>query len=112
MKIANYTQSELRLNISQIPYKLAFFQDCEDSESCLKLEQLIISADCQVLEAILNFLRQDLGSYMKGGWALRKAWKIYHKTYSQIRAIYINKVGLGTNGIGWYFNKKKPHQKV
>merc|ERR1719317_188608 len=41
--------------------------------TALKLEQQIILADCQVLAAIINFLHQDWGSYMKGGWVLRKA---------------------------------------
>lgn len=37
---------------------------------------------------------------MKGGWVLRKAWKIYQKAYIQIRKIYMRKVGLGGNSIG------------
>ncbi|XP_059088961.1 tetratricopeptide repeat protein 39C-like isoform X2 [Tigriopus californicus] len=37
------------------------------------------------------------GSYMKGGWVLRKAWKIYQKAYTQIRRIYMQKVGLQGN---------------
>ena len=69
----------------------------------MKLEQQIIVADCQVLVAILNFLQQDWGSYMKGAWVLRKAWKIYQKTYSQIRHLYIKRVGLGGNSIGNLF---------
>eukprot|EP00095_Tigriopus_kingsejongensis_P011260 snap_masked-scaffold708_size108518-processed-gene-0.10 protein:Tk11260 transcript:snap_masked-scaffold708_size108518-processed-gene-0.10-mRNA-1 annotation:"tetratricopeptide repeat protein 39c" len=67
-----------------------------DDEST-KLERQIILADCQVLAAIINFLHQDWGSYMKGGWVLRKAWKIYQKAYTQIRQIYIQKVGLNGN---------------
>lgn len=54
----------------------------------------------QVLAAVLNFLRQDWGSYMRGGWVLRKAWKIYYKAYAQIRKLYMQRVGLGVNGIG------------
>jgi len=37
---------------------------------------------------------------MKGAWVLRKAWKIYQKTYAQIRHLYIKKVGLRGNSIG------------
>lgn len=71
----------------------------------MKLEQQIIVADCQVLVAILNFLQQDWGSYMKGAWVLRKAWKIYQKTYTQIRHLYIKRVGLGGNSIGNPFSQ-------
>jgi hypothetical protein len=66
----------------------------------MRLEQQIIVADCQVLIAILNFLQQDWGSYMKGAWVLRKAWKIYQKTYAQIRHLYIKRIGLGGNSLG------------
>ena len=46
---------------------------------------------------------QDWGSYMKGAWVLRRAWKIYQKTYSDIRRLYIKRVGLGnSNSIGKY----------
>ena len=69
-------------------------------EASLRLEQAIIIADCQVLAAVINFLHQDWGSYMKGGWVLRKAWKIYQKAYAQIRAIYMVKVGLSGNSLG------------
>ena len=68
--------------------------------TAIKLEQQIIIADCQVLAAIINFLHQDWGSYMKGGWVLRKAWKIYQKSYAQIRHLYIKRIGLGGNSIG------------
>jgi hypothetical protein len=63
----------------------------------------VIVADCQVLAAIINFLQQDWGSYMRGGWVLRKAWKIYQKAYVQIRKIYMQKVGLSGNGLGKNF---------
>ena len=68
--------------------------------TALKLEQQIILADCQVLAAIINFLHQDWGSYMKGGWVLRKAWKIYQRAYSQIRELYMKRVGLSSNSLG------------
>ena len=68
--------------------------------TALKLEQQIILADCQVLAAIINFLHQDWGSYMKGGWVLRKAWKIYQRAYTQIRDLYMRRVGLSSNSLG------------
>lgn len=60
----------------------------------LRLESQIVAADCQVLEAIINFLQQEWSSYMKGGWVLRKAWKVYQKVYTQIRRIYMQRIGL------------------
>uniref|UniRef100_A0A8C6UJU3 Tetratricopeptide repeat domain 39C n=1 Tax=Neogobius melanostomus TaxID=47308 RepID=A0A8C6UJU3_9GOBI len=49
-----------------------------------RLQRLIIIADCQVYLAVLSFIKQDLSSYIKGGWTLRKAWKMYNKCYSDI----------------------------
>lgn len=67
--------------------KLSFF-----SNSSLKAEQLsaheklhrrAIIADCILFEAILVFLKQGLTSYVKGGYLLRKAYKMYQKIYQE-----------------------------
>lgn len=61
-----------------------------------RLEEQIILADCQVGSALLTFLIQrDKSAFVRGGWALRKAWKIYQHTYSQILNLY--KRTFGTN---------------
>ncbi|KAG8232492.1 hypothetical protein J437_LFUL011261 [Ladona fulva] len=52
------------------------------------LEQQVILADSQVCVALLTFLQQDLSGYVKGGWVLRKAWKVYQHTYAQILQLY------------------------
>ncbi len=59
-----------------------------------------MAADCQVLEAVLAFLHQDWSSCMKGAWVLRKAWKIYQKTYGHIRGLYMREIGLRENSLG------------
>lgn len=60
------------------------------SNSSLKQEQLsphdklyrkAIIADCILFEAILVFLKQGLTSYVKGGYLLRKAYKMYQKIF-------------------------------
>ncbi|EPQ12722.1 Tetratricopeptide repeat protein 39C [Myotis brandtii] len=43
-----------------------------------RLQRQIIIADCQVYLAVLSFVKQELSAYIKGGWILRKAWKIYN----------------------------------
>lgn len=71
------------------------------------LQRQIIIADCQVYLAVLSFIKQELSckkppfysgqrtrftdpasdfpaAYIKGGWTLRKAWKMYNKCYSEI----------------------------
>ncbi|CAG9773744.1 unnamed protein product [Ceutorhynchus assimilis] len=58
-----------------------------------ELETQIILADSQVCLAILTFLQQDLSGYFKGGWVLRKAWKVYQKTYKEILTLYKDKIG-------------------
>ncbi|XP_068614977.1 tetratricopeptide repeat protein 39C-like [Brachionichthys hirsutus] len=49
-----------------------------------RLQRQIIIADCQVYLAVLSFIKQELSSYIKGGWILRKAWKMYNKCYGDI----------------------------
>ncbi|XP_076828858.1 tetratricopeptide repeat protein 39C-like isoform X2 [Brachyhypopomus gauderio] len=49
-----------------------------------KLQRLIIVADCQVYLAVLAFIKQEISAYIKAGWILRKAWKMYNKCYSDI----------------------------
>ncbi|XP_045582296.2 LOW QUALITY PROTEIN: tetratricopeptide repeat protein 39C [Procambarus clarkii] len=53
-----------------------------------QLEHQVILADCQVLLAILTFLQQEIGSYVKGGWVLRKAWKVYEHAYTKVKRLY------------------------
>ncbi|XP_058445774.1 tetratricopeptide repeat protein 39C-like isoform X2 [Malaya genurostris] len=52
------------------------------------LEEQIILADTQLCLAILVSLSQDISGFVKGGWLLRKAWKVYQHTYSQIYHLY------------------------
>uniref|UniRef100_A0A8C5ASQ9 Tetratricopeptide repeat domain 39C n=1 Tax=Gadus morhua TaxID=8049 RepID=A0A8C5ASQ9_GADMO len=49
-----------------------------------RLQRQIIIADCQVYLAVLSFIKQELSAYIKGGWLLRKAWKMYNKCHSDI----------------------------
>ena len=44
----------------------------------------MIVADSVLYQAILIFTNQDIPSYIKGGWHLRKAWKIYDKVHHEI----------------------------
>ncbi|OCT74667.1 tetratricopeptide repeat protein 39C isoform X1 [Xenopus laevis] len=52
-----------------------------------RLQRQIIVADCQVYIAVLSFVKQELSAYIKGGWILRKAWKIYNKCYVDINTL-------------------------
>ncbi|XP_073997165.1 tetratricopeptide repeat protein 39C-like [Rhodnius prolixus] len=59
------------------------------------LEQQITLADCQVCIAFLNFMTQDsTAGYVKGGWALRKAWGLYHTAYNELSSQYRKVFGL------------------
>jgi tetratricopeptide (TPR) repeat protein len=53
-----------------------------DSEE--KLYRRIIVADCLLFESVLVFLKQGFTSYVKGGYILRKAWKMYGKLYTEL----------------------------
>lgn len=48
-----------------------------------KLCRKCIIADCLLFEAILAFLKQGIAGYIKGGFILRKAWKMYVKVYHE-----------------------------
>ena len=56
-------------------------------DSIWQLERHVVLADCQVLLALLNFLHQELTSMVKGGWVLRKAWKMYDNAYAKLLAM-------------------------
>ncbi|XP_020279706.1 tetratricopeptide repeat protein 39C-like [Pseudomyrmex gracilis] len=53
-----------------------------------KLERQIVLADLQVCAAILSFVEHELSRYMRGGWMLRKAWRVYQHAYTQISQLY------------------------
>ena len=48
-----------------------------------KLYRKCIIADCLLFEAILAFLKQGIAGYIKGGFIIRKAWKMYMKVYHE-----------------------------
>ncbi|KAG9274612.1 tetratricopeptide repeat protein 39C [Astyanax mexicanus] len=72
--------------IETIKNKIRKNADSQKSEVAMmeRLQRLIIVADCQVYLAVLSFVRQELSAYIKAGWILRKAWKMYNKCYSDI----------------------------
>ncbi|XP_063075418.1 tetratricopeptide repeat protein 39C-like [Engraulis encrasicolus] len=72
--------------IETIKNKIKKKMDSQRSELAVveRLQRQIIVADCQVYLAILSFVKQELSSYIKGGWILRKAWKMYNKCHSDI----------------------------
>lgn len=51
-----------------------------------RIQRQVIVADSLLYQAILVFTNQDIPSYIRGGWHLRKAWKIYDKLHSEICA--------------------------
>jgi hypothetical protein len=71
-----------------VEFNLDIIFTFQENAQAEKLEEQIILADSQVCVALLTFLQQDLTSCVKGGWVLRKAWKVYQHTYSQILRLY------------------------
>ncbi|KAJ8337030.1 hypothetical protein SKAU_G00382500 [Synaphobranchus kaupii] len=72
--------------IETIKNKIKRSMDSQRSGAVMvdRLQRQIIVADCQVYLAVLSFVKQELSAYIKGGWILRKAWKMYNKCYSDI----------------------------
>lgn len=66
-----------------------FFSRQEEEKSFeAYLEEQIILADSYLCSAILIGLSQDISGFVKCGWLLRKAWKVYKDTYNQIHELY------------------------
>ncbi|XP_071948987.1 tetratricopeptide repeat protein 39C-like [Antedon mediterranea] len=58
-----------------------------------RLQRLIILADCQLYMAMIIFSRFEISGFVKGGWLIRKAFKLYEKTYKEIAAVYKDRFG-------------------
>ena len=52
-----------------------------------KIQRHIITGDCLLYQAILTFTAQDVTGMVKGGWLMRKAWKVYEKQYKDINKL-------------------------
>ncbi|XP_076242500.1 tetratricopeptide repeat protein 39C [Calliopsis andreniformis] len=65
-----------------------------------KLEREIVLADSQVCSAILTLLQQEITGYVRGGWMLRKAWRVYQHAYSQISQLYQRTFGTSPSELG------------
>ncbi|XP_052250371.1 tetratricopeptide repeat protein 39C-like [Dreissena polymorpha] len=52
-----------------------------------RIQRQIVVGDSLLYQAILVFTGQDIPSYIKGGWLLRKAWKIYEKIYKEVTGL-------------------------
>jgi hypothetical protein len=55
-----------------------------------RIQRQVIVGDSLLYQAILVFTGQDIPSYIKGGWLLRKAWKIYEKLYKEVTNLRVN----------------------
>nr|XP_054756969.1 tetratricopeptide repeat protein 39C-like [Lytechinus pictus] len=64
----------------------------DSSESKLsveeRLQRRILSADCQLYMAMLIFSRNEVTGFIKGGWLIRKGYKLYEKAYRDIGKVY------------------------
>ncbi|XP_014213926.1 tetratricopeptide repeat protein 39C-like [Copidosoma floridanum] len=75
-----------------------FGDDTSNSEYVKKLERQVVLADSQVCAALLTLLQQEITGYVRGGWMLRKAWRVYQHTYNQILQLYRRTFGSAPSG--------------
>ncbi|XP_058804893.1 tetratricopeptide repeat protein 39C-like [Phymastichus coffea] len=75
-----------------------FGEDTSDSEYVRKLERQVVLADSQVCAALLTLLQQEITGYVRGGWMLRKAWRVYQHAYNQILQLYRRTFGNNPSG--------------
>lgn len=52
-----------------------------------ELMRQILYADCELYMALLTFLKQGITDYIKGGYLMRRAWKLYDKCYCEISTV-------------------------
>jgi hypothetical protein len=74
-------------------YMFIFFKEGQISID-EKIQRQAIVADTLLYQAILVFTNQDIPSYIKGGWYLRKAWKIYEKLYKDVMQLQMKNAKL------------------
>lgn len=55
-----------------------------------RIQRQVIVADSILYQGILVFINQDIPSYIKGGWYLRKAYKIYEKLHKEVNQLIGN----------------------
>lgn len=72
------------------------------SEYARRLERQIVLADTKVCSAMLTLLQQEVSGYVRGGWMMRKAWRIYQHTYLQILQLYRRTFGTNPTGSLFY----------
>lgn len=72
---------------------------CTQENYVTNLEREVILADTQVCTAILTLLQQEMSSYVRAGWMLRKAWRVYHHSYNQILQLHQRTFGCNPAGI-------------
>ncbi|XP_033640932.1 tetratricopeptide repeat protein 39C-like isoform X1 [Asterias rubens] len=53
-----------------------------------RITRQIITGDCQLYTALLTFSRSEVSGFLKGGWLIRKGYKIYEKAYKELVNIY------------------------
>ncbi|KAI4456614.1 tetratricopeptide repeat protein 39 family member [Holotrichia oblita] len=73
--------------------KTRMFGTVDTTSLADQLESQIILADSYVFVATLTFLQQDISGYFKGGWILRKSYKLYQQAYNDILNLYNEIVG-------------------
>ena len=64
-----------------------------------RLYRKSIVADCLLFEAIIVFIRQSLTSYVKGGYLIRKAWKLYEKIYNETEQLCLHPSPISKPGV-------------
>lgn len=74
------------------------------NEYARRLERQIIVADTKVCSAMLTLVQQQVSGYVRGGWMMRKAWRVYQHTYLQILHLY--RRTFGTNPSGTFYTHR------
>jgi len=55
-----------------------------------RIERMIIWADCELFLAFLMFLKQSVVDFVKAGYHMRRAWKMYEKCHREIHGANSN----------------------
>ncbi|KAJ8681534.1 hypothetical protein QAD02_017326 [Eretmocerus hayati] len=76
-----------------------FGSDDTEEDHVARLERQVVLADSQVCVALITMLQQEMSSYVRAGWSLRKAWRVYQQAYNEILQLHRRTFGASPSGL-------------
>ena len=59
--------------------------------SARRVYYAVLQNDCELYQSFLNFMKETMAGYLKGGLGIRKAWKSYSKAYRKCEKLFTSR---------------------